>query len=66
MFWAEDKNVDAEGDGESEPESSYHLSEVRNAGNCWTGWSWRRGGSNPCTREQEFISSMSTHVGGIF
>jgi hypothetical protein len=66
MFWAEYKNVDAEGDGESEPESNYYLSEVRNAGNCWTGWSWRRGGPNLCIREQEFISSMSTCVGGIF
>lgn len=32
MLWAEDKNVDAEGDGETAPESIYYSSEVRNAG----------------------------------
>lgn len=32
MLWAEDKNVDAEGDGETAPESNYYSSEVRNAG----------------------------------
>jgi hypothetical protein len=33
ILWAEDKNVDAEGEGETEPESNYYSSELRSAGN---------------------------------
>ncbi|PNF31093.1 hypothetical protein B7P43_G16055 [Cryptotermes secundus] len=32
MLWAEDKNVDAEGDGETVPEGNYYSRDVRNAG----------------------------------